>query len=33
VLNEAEPPEVEALIAEKLLLEFNVKVAAPSEAP
>jgi len=33
VLNETEPPELEALIAEKLLLEFKVRVAAPSAAP
>lgn len=33
VLNATDPDEFEALIAEKLLLEFKVKVAAPSEAP
>jgi hypothetical protein len=33
VLNEAEPPVVEAAIAEKLLLEFKVRVAAASAAP
>jgi hypothetical protein len=33
VLNETEPDEFEALMAEKLLLEFNVRVAAPSAAP
>jgi len=33
VLNETEPVELEALIAEKLLLEFKVRVAAASAAP
>jgi hypothetical protein len=33
VLNETEPAVFEALIAEKLLLEFKVRVAAPSAAP
>ena len=33
VLNETELAELEALIAEKLLLDFRVRVAAPSEAP
>ena len=32
-LKETEPAELEALIAEKLLFEFNVRVAAASEAP
>ena len=33
MLNEIELAALEALIAEKLLLEFKVRVAAPSEAP
>jgi hypothetical protein len=33
VLNETAPAELEALMAEKLLLEFEVRVAVPLPAP